>query len=343
LFILEIRPFGNKCNKKCAYCYQPKQSLPAAWSITPEAIKGFIDRIPFSANGLPNKEPIKLVLHGGEPILDEGKWAISLANLLSSKVRSKEIFPCIQTHGHYDTKIISQLLGHNFWLAFSVDFPLKEKPISKQLLENIYAADKVGRLAAVQMVVSEELTQQREPLILEFIRSLPQGTNFKLIPMMSKGNIKESLIYYEKSLAFFGAEFFQMSQKISVEPIYQMITRQKIPGCRFSFGCSLKGSITKTACIDYDGLIFPCNRFAAIRKFCLGTIFEEKWPLKLSFLREELRHHCEICIVGDKELCLKEGGCVFHRDFLNSPSDPFCEIEQTIMERFIRVTSPNSD
>lgn len=115
-----IRPVGNSCNLKCAYCYynSSNQTFGHTGIISDEALKKFISQF-IDLSG----EKVTFVWHGGEPLLagiDFYKRVVELENLY--KRPEQTILNDIQTNGTLINEDWASFLKENdFHIGMSLD------------------------------------------------------------------------------------------------------------------------------------------------------------------------------------------------------------------------------
>ena len=95
--------------------------------------------------------------------------------------------------------------------------------------------------------------------------------------------------------------------------------------------------IQKYLAISSDGSLYPCGRFADIKKYCLGTIYDEPQviasnPVKiqLSKRRELVDRHCKNC----NYLYKCNAGCCFEAEVNNGKYSFFCDDYKILFDYF---------
>jgi len=353
-FILELRPIGNKCSRNCRHCYQPKPSMT-------EGVLDFENLGRFLKNTLEyigqKKFPgLKVVFHGGEP-LDKYNWIRDAIELIKIKCCDINVEFICHSHGFQSEEKLLGLLDEKVGFGISFTFPEHNIVTKNDIPPAVYVANKHHRLYSVQIVLTQSFNVTREKLF-SFLDLLPENINIKFIPCFAIYKDKEPGLswegYYQKLVEIYrllkGTNYWQ---KFFFEPISWMVSpnqenseKNLFRGCRFGSTCSIKNSDIVSLSVDYDGNIYVCNRFAAIKEQKIGNISEDlKIPdlqpqmdriKKTIYLQEQVVYYCSSCNLFLDGLCIGIGGCPFHGiyHFENQGRDLFCEGEKLFYSRF---------
>lgn len=318
-FVLEIRPFGNSCNRKCAHCYQNK-TIPHSDKLDLGNLLSFLPSFKnyFISNGFTD---LHVVFHGGEPLIDGGTWVLTTIDHFRRYFDGGLEFLC-HTHGYHNESLLSRLSDESVHLGVSLIPP--SRPDAKLIPPAIPVAAQKGILNSIQIVLLPETFSSRDTFI-SLLDILPKNTNIKFIPCLSTetNGVCISPVNYGKSLSKIASwlEGLDYWKDFFFEPIswikYFEFTKYQFRGCRFTNSCNFKNREIVTFAIDHDGNIYSCNRFAGVRRFKLTNIDKSNWlndmQVELTKLRELLDSRaCLDCTIYEDSLCGGYGGCPFH-------------------------------
>jgi len=363
-FVLEIRPFGNQCNRFCPHCYQYRKDTKIINELQIDDLNRFIIELKKYLNS-EGFTSLKIVFHGGEPLIDEGKWITAAHDMISNHfVDDLHLNFLLHTHGFYSESILTPLIERS--IGFGVSFALPNE--GQVQIEDIPPAISIiadrHLLYSVQIVMNSKTFIDPLPLSSLF-EILPPDLIIKFIPYM--GIKKVDNVFLSPEL--YSKKLIQISQyyektviwnKFFIEPISwcrQASTNnnyEQFKGCRFNAAeCNLKNNIFVTAAIDYDGTIYSCNRFAGIQKYPISHINEKNWSKyaqknikilnKKYYSFDITMNNCELCNAHFYKLCCGGGGCPFHAIFCHNTNsiDLFCEGEKALAKYYERSIKRN--
>lgn len=296
---------------------------------------------------------VKLVFHGGEPLLAGWRWLTCASALATRILHGAEISHLLHTHGWHPPDDFDSLLASRFGLGVSVELPFAGSTV--RIPEIISLSHQKSRLWSVQLVLTTANMHNVEAL-QALCHSLPAGINLKLIPCMSTRPDKLSLTpsEYAAVLNRFCAVFeeSQAWAKMFIEPIswIRIGPGQGISyrGCRFTDECNFKNDRLVTAAIDSDGLVYPCNRFAGVREFAMADIRDRDWlsqaAASIAAMKSQVYDHqaaqrkCVRCVVRRLGMCAGTGGCPFHAMMVHKTgaADLFCLAENMATVQFLQ-------
>lgn len=305
-FVLEFRPVGNSCNLNCNYCYQNKHKIYPAISIN--ALITFI-KSTLENSGVKN---IRFVFHGGEPLLLGNKFINNCITRLKTECKDILFSFIIHTHGLHHENLLSSFNG-----CAKLGISLKDDYLNLYNQETLKYFCNNEICCAVQIVADEKLNNN----LSLYDNFYYKKSTYKIIPQFSlyKKYIYKNINNYRNILLF---AILNNNWLCKSEPLCYLSEGKKLPGCRFNKEqCLIKSDNISTLAIDYNGDIYPCNRFAAIKKYKLSNI-DNKIDLlnSINSLRKEFKDF--------------EYGCPFHALINKSAYDPYNIIEHSISEFF---------
>ncbi len=310
----------NACNLRCAYC-----SLGEKEQFSLMSEKKMLDALMWFAQYAKQRKEsaINIIFHGGEPMLISPKQYRVCMDKLLEVYADLEIGFHIQTNGTILTEEYLQLIKeYDIKVGVSLDGPayihdMQRKTIQQQktyemIWKNILDMKKQGILLSALMV----LTKATVNADLSYLEELcAMDIPLKINPLLQVGEAKNhtelalELGDYSKYLIHVYEYLLQNDLHIHISPIeeiFQGILSDSTPqGCIFNTECS-----KHFLCINQNGDIYPCGRFADTVSYKLGTIEtgieeQEQYKNLLEWRKNSLLGKCKNC----NYLKYCHGGC----------------------------------
>ncbi len=281
-FVLEV---SNKCNLECKYCAgnHSRRGLNMDWEI----IKITIDKILSLSD-----KPIRLVFHGGEPLLNFSVIKKGV-RYIRTKDKNKRVKLTIQTNATLLTQeMINFFKKYNVNIGISLDGPkeIHDKnrvyPNGKGSFNDVMKAINLLKRNKCQfgtiMIVSNPKDIRK---FYPFLK-LNKINYIKLNPYYQQGRGKDNIMPF-KAQREFAKEHLRLFRKvldhnkkypfkIILENIsimlHNLLSRERIGMCMRA-PC---GAGNSTLGITAAGDIYPCDRMKYEKKFLIGNIRENK-------------------------------------------------------------------
>lgn len=312
----------RRCNCKCDYCY--------ASSDKRDLLKGTLET---ATNQIMQvaKDPL-FMWYGGEPML---RGIDFFENVLA--LQQGEAKNLVQTNLSFqDPALLEFFITNRFGISTSIDGPKR-------------IHDQRRRRCSGRSVFNDIMQN------VDFLRE--RGYTPWAICVVSQTNVQ----YPEEVLGFFGAEGLNVrfshitNAEITPQDYTQFMGRikkhmQQYPALRISnfekarqtvetgHPCecdNMPDCLANNLCVDVDGQIYPCNRFAGHTEYSMGSIEKGISPalqsssaamLKSRSTKLQCDNECSTCL---------NGGCMFNA-LVQTDSlfavDEFCTANQTILK-----------
>lgn len=345
------------CNMRCSYCYEGDK--PPNTRIELQTVKNLIYKI---VDYQSSDKPIKIIWHGGEPLLmgiNFFKEVVRLQQTFSPKYKFEN---GIQTNGVLLSDIfIKFFIENGFRIGLSIDGPPEIHDAQRHLF-NGASFDKVFR--------ANKRTQNNGKVRYENISALAVFTrntlkhlsgfydffkrnqiNVKINPLLYAGNSNRTLSdlkispeeYGEALIYLFDMWLSEEKFSFTIEPftsIIRSLVSEQPMACTFSGEC-----FDKYLSIDPDGNIIPCGRWSK-DTFTYGNINIDSIASALTssdlqrfrLLRRRVIEVCQNCLHFD--VC--HGGCAFSGFMSNgdlSTPDYYC-VSYKMLFTHIKNTLP---
>lgn len=347
----------NTIKKTIEYCLYLREKFPN---------EGQLDRF----------NTIEFSWHGGEPLLAginfykkalfiQEKWA---ENLFMADCGLR-IVNKVQTNGSLITREFAKFFKeNNFSVGVSIDgykeindktriYPNSNGTFDK-IMKGIGNLKKEGAIYGGLLVVSKN-SIGKEKEIFNFFNS--NKIDMQVSPLYKSGRANENaevsitpgeyLFFMKKMLKLYVDE-----EKLNIRikdldcQIDSALYKIPSPYCRHSASCIKKKN---TFGIDYDGTMYPCNRYVGMKEFIFGNINDSdvKTALWESSLAKRLekrlewagnQEKCNHCSMAKDGICKKTAGCVYGA-FSSSKTlysyDPYCDVEDSIYQYSNEIVS----
>ena len=318
----------NDCNMNCLYCYEKNKKKQSISYSTLDATVTFVKDTMSSKN--------KLVIHGGEPLLefDKIKYFVDEINKIKKECKF-ELF--ITTNATLVDDASADFLKKHFdKISISID-GISESHDKNRIFKkgsgtynvilekiNLYFKDSLETLIA-RMTVNERNVYELSQNVLHLIK-LGFKKIYPVVDQMGNWN--------DESLIVLRDEFLKVlnSAEIEVEDFDLGFVKDAIYKCK---NAHCKGGLT-TFTVDTDGNLYPCVVANGIKRFCIGDVFNGLDINKRDTILDNNNHKNTYCIG-----CVRYDYCEGTRckiinkiqtDDWNIPSINICEIENLKVE-----------
>lgn len=312
----------NACNLRCSYCSLGEKSEPAA--LSEDAMERALGWFCGYARERGERK-LSVILHGGEPMLIPAERYDRVLERTVGRHGDMEIAFKIQTNGTVlSDAYLALFRKYAFRIGVSLDglrhiHDGQRRDASGGATYDRVAAN-IRRLLAERLPVSALMVLTRPSLgagygYLELMAQL--GVPIKINPLLETG---EALVHRELCLEagdygnyLIGLHRYVLEKEAEVhisplEELQQAVIHRTSPaGCTFRASCS-----RSFLCIDQEGRLYPCGRFADQRRFPLGDIWggmteDGKRTLEGLVARREknLPEKCRTC----RDLGMCRAGC----------------------------------
>ena len=318
-----IKPVGAACNLACDYCYFRKQS-----SSSTRISEEILEKVTSEYLALPQKR-FDFIWHGGEPLLaglDFFKNAIRLQK--SYRREGQKIFNGIQTNATLlDESWVSFFKKNQFHVGVSLDGPKdthnahRHYPSGKGSFDNVMRGISLLKESGVSFAILVVWTKEslgHEEEIFEFF--VKNGIyKFDLLPCIStdgKGP-RSSLTPNEfaKSMIKTFDLWWRLDNPEVRIRLFESVIRGVLGGKQNV--CKFTGACASYCTLDYNGDIYPCDKFVGISNFVFGNITKSGLA---NILNGERRRHFATQVQNLSDDCVKckwknvcNGGCTYHR------------------------------
>lgn len=314
----------NGCNLACSYCSLGKKSN----IIRPtEEVMYKIMQYSCELCKHISEKDIYFILHGGEPTIINSSVYDYAIEKIRSEYKELNIRVTMQTNAyHLSAEWIKFFKRHDISVGVSVDgsasihdkermnihgeatFSTVQKNIEHLLKEKI-------SVACLMVLTSNALKED-----FSFLNYYAEkGLHLKINPLLDYGEVYEhpELSLKSGQYADYIIKMYEYILKwdidVDISPIEKILQgilsdNKRVMSCSFNNDCN-----QHFLCIDFNGDIYPCGKFADMKEFCIGNIknqnykiFQSDIILKLLDRRNsKLPIKCREC--RHKELC--NAGC----------------------------------
>lgn len=324
---LIVKISGNMCNLRCKYCFYCKTDQQKR-TIMPEnllekTIKQFLKL---------NNQRASFIWHGGEPLMcgiDYFKKIIEYQK--KYKLPGQKIRNSLQTNGILiNEEWIDFFKKNNFGLGISIDGDKTAHdcqrvfPGGKGSFYHVVDAIKLMqskqfKFGAIQVLTKENLERCGE--IFNFFAKeikLQKWAINQMCYIQDDGKISDDSITEEEYYAYIKETFdlwLEYDKKyLSIREIDNLLagTYKVRPN-----NCNYNGTCGEYLCIDYNGDVYPCDRFSSGKEWLFGNILKDGLknvycsPKRQLFLTKIRKINSECFICEMKNFC--NNGCPHHR------------------------------
>ena len=350
-----IKVVGDFCNFRCAYCfYNAKdQSEPHVMS------RNILERLIVDKMSLFEGD-LNFIWHGGEPLLAGQGFFQDVIGLQEKNRTGKhgEIRNSIQTNG----SLINDEWAEFFSKAgFHVGVSIDGGPES----QNRFRKDAGGGESFSKTMKGIETLKRN-------------GVRFGAIQTVTSSNLENAEADFrffvdELNVSHWGTNVFldlgdhplAESENISCDDwseylrnIIELWINENNPGLRIreidnfiagligkrARSCSFNGSCGRHICVDWDGRVYPCDRFSGREDLCYGDLNKMSLaeilesPVRSAYISAVARlpGECENC--RWKALC--NNGCTHHRVGGFDGLYYYCRARSEIFDHLEKIVSP---
>jgi len=342
-----IKVVGDFCNLRCRYCFYNSKNQNARHVMNMELLERFLVEYMHLFTG-----NLIFIWHGGEPLLAGLSFFEQVIRIQRENLRNNQR---IQNRIQTDATLIGDAWAEFFRLH---DFKVGVSLDGNKESHNLFRINQIGRGSFdqtmngiltlrrhnvnpgfIQTLTRDNLVRSRENLdfFVNQLKSKSWGTNIyldiqEINKSMRKQNITNSeLIQLLKDYIDFWLR--QNNPHLQIREIENFISgifRKRAPNCAFN------GSCTAFFCLNYDGKIYPCDRFSDNSVFLFGDISRQtlleilngqkrlKYAESVNYLPEE----CTTC--KWQKAC--NNGCSHHRLGGIQGKYYYCEARKEIFE-----------
>ena len=218
---------------------------------------------------------IKLIFHGGEPLLMGYDWFEKAFNIMRKYKRDNQNLKIsLQTNGYFlNEKFCDLFLENDVSIGVSFDGPeelnsLRDK--TDEVIEKIITLRTRGYKIGLLGVVTKRNLHGLKTFY-EFAKE--NGCDLKLNPVFKSGGAKEAYDYLISAIEFID-ELKELlliwfrDENMALEPLIN-ISAMALIGRGVS--CATHGCLARWVAINHDGKVFPCSR-SYPKKYTLGNI-----------------------------------------------------------------------
>ena len=309
----------NACNLRCSYCCVGDKS--ATETLTQSAMSQALKW--FAGEARQRNEPNPaIIFHGGEPLLIPVEQYRNCMDELTAQNPSIKFDFQIQTNGTIlSPEIISMFRDYRMKPGISLDgsecvhnsqrMTADGRASYSTIMQNIRTLMAVGvRVSALMVLTRRALGES-----LDFLNDFAElGIPLKINPLYSAGEASkhDELFLDAGDYADYMIRVYEYiiahDLDVTLLPIEYIMTailgRTTPRGCTFSEACS-----DSFVCVNQEGNIYPCGRFADDKAEVIGDIWTGITPEGRETLgrlkAERIRKECREC----EYLSLCNGGC----------------------------------
>ncbi len=320
------------CNASCKYCFAQKQGERMR-PVVIEKTLDFIERV------APAGERVKIIFHGGEPLLGGAEFyhyilprlrerfgrrlKLSIqSNLWAIDEELIELFRC------YDVNVGTSLDGYREMCDSQRGEGYYDKTAQAMefLEKHGVHAGKICTIGAPNADKAAEVFAQADGnySLHGAVRSLGcEPGEMTLTAEQMKQVLLDSYRAYRKD-----PDHARIS---TIDQMAEGCLKGKSPLCTF-YAC-----LGHYASIAPDGAVYSCNRFCGHTEFCLGNVMDDlteedilNSPVyrKLSEKQDGMKNACGDC----PHFPYCSGGCLYSSFAADTDKDPFCEAYKAVFE-----------
>lgn len=307
-----IKIIGDWCNLKCDYCFYYTRNQAKKTVMNEMILEKFIKEYLATFNG-----HLKFTWHGGEPLLAGIPFFEKIIEFQEKyRKEGQSILNTIQTNGVLvDERWAEFLKKHHFRVGISID-GIKE-------CHDRFRKDKLRR-SVFNRVINGLETLQKNNVPVGVLHVLTHSNlskameNLNFFVNILKVKSVGSLIYYPTDNSLMKNERLTNEELTRFyKSLIDFWLRQNDPDLRiraienFVAGalarqaslCLFGGTCSGFFCLEYDGKIYPCDKFSGNPEFCWGNlskqslveILNSKKRLKYAGGVNKLPHDCLKC------------------------------------------------
>ena len=348
---LIVKIGGNMCNLKCKYCFycnldQQKQTIMSKFLLE-DLIKQSLKI---------EEKRVHFIWHGGEPLLCGIDYFYKIVEYQKKyKKADQKIRNSLQTNGILlNEEWLSFFKEYNFYLGISIDgdreshnvqriFPSGEGSFDYVVRSIKLMQQKNFNFGVIQVLTKQNL--ERCDKIFDFFAKeikLQKWAINQMCYVLKNGKISDDSItnqeYYSYIKRTFDMWLEYDKSYLSIREIDNLLSGV------YKFrpnNCSYNGTCGQYLCIDYNGDVYPCDRFSSNQKFLFGNLTKQSLlDIVLSKNRQqfisEINSPYINCIDCEKRrFC--NNGCPHHREGGISGGYVYCQSRQRLYDYFSEI------
>lgn len=321
------------CQAGCRYCYAKKSGERMSMETAMRAIE-FIDR-------LSTGHPIRIIFHGGEPLLAGHEFYKQILPVLWERFGRRARL-AIQSNlwamdegfarlfRKYEVDVSTSIDGYREMCDDQRGQGYYERTQAGALIYEAFGKG-IGRICTFSSAHVDDaervFCEADAPYTIHgAIPTYGERNDLSLTPAQFTEVLRDTYHVYRENLSH--------TRVGLLDAMASALLHKKAGLCTFSACLGQYAAITPT------GDVYSCQRFSGIRKFCLGNILEdldEEKILRSHAYRllyektEEMRSACGDCIHFPN--C--NGGCLYSAFTAGTAKDPCCESYQTIFDEML--------
>lgn len=281
-----IKVVGNYCNCRCSYCFYHENDQSTPHMMNVELVESFIRQYMELFSGRLN-----FIWHGGEPLLAGIDFFRKIISFQKENLRDKQtIKNYIQTNGTLISEDWAAFLKVNdFRVGVSIDGDRKshdlfrKNKVGKGTFNRVVKGINILRRHKIEPGIMKTLTSSNVKHGIDdfnFFSSVLKVKSWSVnvyldLKRENKAMIHESVSAEELTEFLFNCIDFWFSEDDAVLKIREIenfisgVLGKVAPNCTFNGFCS------GYFCLDYDGKIYPCDRFSNSSEHVFGDLSQQ--------------------------------------------------------------------
>lgn len=340
-----IKVVGDYCNLRCWYCFYNARDQSTPCVMSDELLEKFIREYMelFSGN-------LKFIWHGGEPLLAGLPFFKKIINLQTKYLKNgQKIQNNIQTNGVLiDVNWAKFFKEYDFKVGISLDGAKESHNRFRKNGNNAGSFDSVTRgikilrdhgvkLGIIQTVTRDNIVRAKKDFDF-FSNALGvHGWGINIFLDIAKINkaMKHQSVSNKDLIAFLETYIDLWLGKndcnLKIREIENFAAG--VFG-KTAFNCSFNGSCARFFCLDYDGKIYPCDRFSHNPEFSFGDLNRESFSgilngfQRIKYAKDVISLHPDCAVCEWKNAC--HNGCAANRIGGIRGKYYYCETRKTI-------------
>lgn len=323
-----IKVVGNFCNLRCSYCFYNTEDQLVPHLLSKKLLEKFLVQYLELFTG-----HLFLVWHGGEPLLAGLQYFDYIVNLEKKYLKKGQIIKnAIQTNATLiDDKWAAFFKAHNFKVGVSLDGGqeshdhYRKNHKGKGSFKRAMRGIKILRNYGIEPGIIQTLTHDTVPRAKEdfnFFANILNAKRWGENNFFDRNAISQRIhnqsITNEEFTAFLKSYIdlwlIQNDGKLQIREIDNFMSG--VLGKRAS-SCSFNGACTGYFCLEYDGKIYPCDRFSNSPDLLFGDLSSQSLleilnsPARLKYAEKVNALHSDCLVCEWQKAC--HNGCTANR------------------------------
>jgi len=280
-----IKPVGNYCNLRCDYCFLQGDKQAQPRMMDPQLLADIIEQYAQIAG-----DRLRFIWHGGEPLLAGRAFYENVLHLQRRYARQdgRQVINQLQTNATLIDKGWTGLIKkHKFRIGVSLDGNAGNHNRHRRTIDGIgsFGTTMHGIVTLKQMGVPfgviQVLTKGSHEYLREDFRFFTRELGLKrwaLNPYCNPDGDGLSAATLEPAeFAVYLLELLDLWLAADSEQLHIREIDNFFAGAlgRRPKLCSYNGSCAGYLCIDWDGKVYPCDRFTGDPQYLLGDLARE--------------------------------------------------------------------